>query len=53
MQRSCWRAVQGKHGDLHVRYTVLFPKVVSEQQKQQLRDMFKEEAWQPAAHDEL
>ena len=45
--------MQGKHGDLHVRYTVLFPKAVSEQQKQQLRDMFKEEAWQSGAHDEL
>ncbi len=40
----------GSKGDLYVKYTVAFPKEVSEKQAKQLKELFKSEKW---AHDEL
>jgi DnaJ family protein B protein 11 len=37
-------------GDMYVRFTVAFPKEVSEKQAKQLKELFKSEKW---AHDEL
>ena len=49
--------MQGRHGDLFVAYTVLFPKAVGAEAAMALREMFKGGEWQEAqeeqVHDEL
>lgn len=46
--------MQTTRGDMWVTFTVAFPKVISEEQKEQLRKLFGSDAeWQRQQHDEL